>query len=147
MKGASAFTRVAVVIASFMGLCGYSAPNHQFHIDMGATAPSWAVDKEMANDKDTFVLFKFTPAGGSGGATGERTIIWQQLPDLIANSDAFAFNLATGFLGQRYPKGYFTIATKAKARSEDGQAYYVFTAKGIYKDVAAQWTGIVVYFP
>jgi hypothetical protein len=147
MKGVSALARAALVVASFIGLCGYTAPNHQFHIDMGATASSWTVDNEIANDKDTFVLFKFAPAGGSGGATGERTIIWQKLPDIIASSDAFAFNLASSFLAQRYPKGYFNIATKVKARSADGQAYYVFTAKGLYKDIPAQWTGVVVYFP
>jgi len=147
MKGASAFTRVAVAVASFIGFSGYSAPNHQFHIDMGATASSWTVDSELTNAADTFVLFKFSPSGGGGGATGERTILWHNVTDLISNTDSFAQSLATGFLAQRYSKGFFVIATQAKARTADGQPYYVFTAKGLYKDVPAQWTGVVVYFP
>jgi hypothetical protein len=145
MRGISALARSAIVVASFIGLCGYTAPNHQFHIDMGPTGSAWSVDKELTTDANTFVLFKFTAAAGD--ATGERTIIWHKMTDIITNSDAFAQSLATGFLGDRYPKGYFTIATQAKARTADGQPYYVFTAKGLYKDVPAEWTGVVVYFP
>jgi len=143
----SALTHLAVAIAALVGLCAFTAPNHQFHIDMGPTASSWTVGNETATDDNTFVAFRFAPSIETGGATGERTIMWHKEADLITNSDAFALSLATGFLADRYPKGYFEIATKARARSADGQPYYVFTARGSYKDVPALWTGIVVIYP
>jgi hypothetical protein len=143
----SSFGRAAVAAALFFGLCAYTAPNRQFQIDMGATASSWTVDKEIATDDDAFVLFKFTPSIPAAGATGERTVMWRKVADLVTNTDAFALDFANGFLGDRYPQGHFEIATKVKSRTADGRPYYVFTAKGLYKDIPAQWTGVVVYYP
>jgi hypothetical protein len=143
----SSFGRAAAAAALFFGLCAYTAPNHQFQVDMGVTAASWTVDKEIATDDNTFVLFRFAPSIPAGGATGERTIMWHKMADLVANTDTFALGLATGFLGDRYPQGHFEITTKARSRTADGQPYYVFTATGLYKDIPAQWTGVVVYYP
>lgn len=129
----------------FLGLCAYTAPNKQFHIDMGPTASAFTVDKELVTDTNSFILFKFTAA--SRDATGERTVNWHRLTDLIANTDGFAQSLAEGILADRYPKGYFTIGTRIKQRDADGQPYYLFTAQGVYKDAPAVWTGIVRIFP
>ena len=141
----SRLARAAIAGALFFGLCAYTAPNKQFHIDMGATGSAFTVDKELATDANSFILFKFTAA--SRDATGERTINWHKVTDLIANTDAFAQSLVEGFLADRYPKGYFTIGTRVRQRDADGQPYYLFTAQGVYKDAPAVWTGIVRVFP
>jgi hypothetical protein len=137
--------RIATAAAVFFGLCAYTAPNKQFHIDMGATESSFTVDKELVTDANSFILFKFTAT--SRDATGERTVNWHQVTDLIANTDGFAQSLAEGILADRYPKGYFTIGTRVKQRDADGQPYYLFTAQGVYKDAPAVWTGVVRIFP
>jgi len=137
--------RVAAAAALFFGLCAYTAPNKQFHIAMGPTESAWTVDEELATDANTFVLFKFTAP--SHDAIGERIVIWHRVTDLIGNTDAFAQSLAEGILADRYPKGAFTITTRARQRDADGQPYYVFTAEGVYKDAPAVWTGIVRVFP
>jgi len=141
----SKLVSVAAAAALFIGLCAYTSPNKQFHIDMGPTASAWTVDRELVTDANTFVLFRFSAPARD--ATGERTINWHRLTDLIVNTDAFAESLAEGILADRYPKGAFTITTRAKQRDADGQPYYVFTAQGVFKDAPAVWTAIVRVFP
>ena len=141
----SKLVRVAAAAALFIGLCAYTSPNKQFHIDMGPTATAWTVDKELVTDTNSFILFKFTAA--THDATGERTVNWHKLTDLIVNTDGFAQSLAEGILADRYPKGYFTIGTRVKQRDADGQPYYLFTAQGVFKDAPAVWTGIIRVFP
>jgi hypothetical protein len=141
----SKLVRVAAAAALFIGLCAYTSPNKQFHIDMGPTATAWTVDKELVTDTNSFILFKFTAA--THDATGERTLNWHKLTDLIVNTDGFAQSLAEGILADRYPKGYFTIGTRVKQRDADGQPYYLFTAQGVFKDAPAVWTGIIRVFP
>ncbi|MBL6853508.1 MAG: hypothetical protein ISS15_17850 [Alphaproteobacteria bacterium] len=138
-------SQVAVAAALFFGLCAYTSPNKQFHIDMGQAASAWTVDKELVTDTNTFVLFKFTAA--SADATGERTVNWHKLTDLIANTDGFAESLAEGILADRYPKGAFTITSRVKQRDANGQPFYLFTAQGVFKGAPAEWTGIVRVFP
>src|SRR5690348_7960672 len=137
--------RVATAAALFFGLCAYTAPNKQFHIDMGPTASAWTVDRELVTDTNSFILFKFSVP--SRDAIGERTVNWHKLSDIIINTDGFAQSLAEGILADRYPKGFFTIGTREKRRDADGQPYFLFTAQGVYKDAPAVWTGIVRVFP
>jgi hypothetical protein len=137
--------RAAVAAALFFGLCAYTAPNKQFHIDMGPTASAWSVDKELVTDTNAFVLFKFDAPARD--ATGERTVNWHKVTDIIANTDGFAGSLAEGILADRYPKGAFTITSRVKRRDAGGQPYYLFTAQGVYKDAPAEWTGVVRIFP
>ncbi len=108
----SGFTEALVV-----GVERYTAPNHAFHITMGSAqtgAGTWTVDKEIATDQNSFVLFKFTPAIPAQGATGERTVMWNTLTELVPNTDVAATDLVTGFLADRYPRGHFEIGTKIR---------------------------------
>ncbi|MEJ1967962.1 MAG: hypothetical protein WDN03_04870 [Rhizomicrobium sp.] len=145
--------RVLIAAAAFVGpgadgLCAdglrYVAPNRAFSIAADSTV--FPLDREFATGPNGFVVFRFDPATGTHGAAGERTVVWNALTALIPNSDVAALDFATGFLTERYPHGRFQIATKIKARTADGRLYYVFTAHGIYKDTAALWTGVVMYF-
>ena len=135
--------RIATAAIALVGLCAYTAPNKQFHID--DAPPVFTVDKELVTGANTFVSFKFTSP--SRDATGERFVVWRQVLDLIPQPEDFAQKMTEAVLTDRYAAGHFAIDTKAKARDANGQLYYIFTAKGLYRDSPAVWTGIVRFFP
>lgn len=144
LVAAAAFALLAAPAAA-VDAGRYAPPSGEFSIAMDA-APDKAFVLDTEQSQASFVFADFKLASGTG--TAERTIYWtsEMLPEIGTSLDKAATDFATAYLADRYPSGKFVIGVRARSRTPDGQAYFLFTAQGRYKDVPATWTGVVFFF-
>ncbi len=128
----------------------YAPSSHEFSIDMSSAADqTFHLGHTRASDQYVLVDFLFTPGASIHGMFAQRAIEWIKFgkPMDATPFDAAASDIVTAFLQSRFPSGNFAVDNRYKARTDSGQAYYVFDAKGRANEVPAKWRGIVIFFP
>jgi hypothetical protein len=126
----------------------YAPSTHEFSIVLGSEADSaFHVAHEQASDQYVLVDFAFSAA--THAMFVQRTIEWIKFgkPMDATPFDVAATDLVNSFLKDRYPDGDFAVGNRYKARTDSGQAYYVFDAKGSANRRSATWRGVVIFFP
>jgi hypothetical protein len=155
--------RLAPSILALIGLLSFAPPalagtirGSRYYSDGGAysidmsrpTDRYFRQDKETSNGDSVVTQFIYAPGATIWNLTANRTIEWLRLAQPIAleQNDRAAQDLVDGYLAARYPDVKYTISARRKSRTENGQLYYVFDAKGRIGDNDMNWQFCVLPF-
>jgi hypothetical protein len=127
----------------------FVAKSGSFSIDMHRMRDgAFHLSRESASSDVVIADFMYSPGATFHGLFAGRTIEWFNLSQPIAKEqcDQAAGDAVTGYLDGRLGRGKFQVTAKRKARTDDGQLYYVFSARGVLNDSPMDWRGVIVIF-